>query len=157
MISQIISYLRQRPSPIDVSDLPGNPEKGKMLFEKHQCFICHGEQGLNGRRGPDLTRSRATLKHVRESILNPNQDVSQDYRLVRMLDYNGGVQSGMLMNENGYFLQFMDDTEQLRTVPKTDLEQLHRPETSMMPSYSEVLGEKELLDLTNYVLSIRKH
>ena len=156
LVWQMVSYLRQSPEKVLDELLPGDPAKGKQLFEKHQCASCHWTDSTRGRRGNDLRKASSTLEYVRRSIVDPNADLDDQYPKVVLVLADGRVLSGLLLNENGYYVQFIDGQENLRTVAKEDVEELRRPDESLMPSYRDQLTSDELVDLINYVFSLRK-
>ena len=64
----------------------GDPEKGKAVFEKFECYYCHE---VRGEQFPAPTESAPELSQMgglhpveffAESIMNPNAVVSREYR-----------------------------------------------------------------------------
>lgn len=158
---QVISYLRAAatPPPLPPS---GDKENGKKLFTKHNCTNCHWAEGRGGRRGPDLSASGAAVEYLRESILDPDANFREQpayqhapYQRVAVVTMRGETFEGRWMNENGYFIQLIDDKEQLRTLPKADVDEMAKPGQSLMPSFAALLNDRQLYDLITYVYSLR--
>ncbi|MBI1790978.1 MAG: c-type cytochrome [Acidobacteria bacterium] len=152
---QVIAYLRSlnRPSAKHV----GDPAVGAALFRAKGCPQCHRAGGDGGRQGPDLseTARARSPEHLRQSIVDPNADVRQRYWIVSFQAGNGEAQSGFLMNEDTYTVQFMDFQERLHTAAKSDMKDYKVEKTSRMPSYREQLSAVELDHLVAYLWSLR--
>lgn len=109
---QMISYLRaeaDKRSQDDQKVLMGNAEHGRELFLAHKCGSCHWTGSRGGRRGTDLTRSRAAADYVRQAIADPDAQIDGTYQPVVMVMKSGTVREGMRLFENSYYLLIMDD------------------------------------------------
>ena len=60
------------------------------------------------------------------------------------------------MNEDTYSVRVFSLDGQLRSFDKADLRSFERVETSLMPSYADILTDSELTDLVAYLYSLRK-
>lgn len=59
-LADLSAYFRQAAAgePIAHTLLaPGNPNRGRELFQERGCPLCHGKNATGGGAGPDLTRS----------------------------------------------------------------------------------------------------
>lgn len=154
---QIVAYLqslRSHPTEIDV---PGDPVRGKALFDgKGGCKSCHWVQGSGGRLGPELTRIGAgrSLDGLRLALVNPDADVSPDYWQWKVVDKDGKEIAGIRLGEDNFSLRLLDSNENLVSVDKQSLVRIQRQSVSSMPSY-ESLSEKDLDDLVAYLHSLR--
>ena len=165
---QTAAFVRTRSRARERVQLPGDPEHGKDLFwgGKGQCSQCHMVGGEGGRRGPSLSaigRQRAP-GYLRESLLKPSQVagtsdiVVQGFRRywpVSVTDLQGNVREGVLLGEDTYSIQLMDEEERLLSVLKRDLSEIRRGRESVMPGYEEVFSASELDDLIAYLSSLR--
>jgi mono/diheme cytochrome c family protein len=59
-LADLSAYIRQtaRPGPLERMLLaPGNPNRGRTLFETKECSACHPVRGRGGSGAPDLSQS----------------------------------------------------------------------------------------------------
>jgi cytochrome c oxidase cbb3-type subunit III len=153
---QVVAYVRslnsasERPSERDV-------EEGKMLFKNQGCEQCHRINGDGGRMGPDLSeigKIRAR-EHLRQAIVEPDADVRRRYWVVSLSDADGRKYEGFLMNEDTYTVQFIDMSEQLHSMRKSELASYRIDKTSRMPSYRTKLSTEQVAQLVDYLASLR--
>lgn len=156
----IVSYMRAAAAPEPTP--PGDPKKGERILVKHNCTTCHWLGTEGGRRGPDLSALAAPAGYVRTSILDPDANFREQpayqhhpYQRVQVVTDRGKTLEGRWMNENGYFVQFIDANEDLQTIARDEIDQMSKPPQSLMPSFRELLNERELQDLIAYVFSLR--
>lgn len=156
---QVVSYVRSLSEVAKPDNIPGDPLKGAELFrEKGGCDECHWVNGRGGRFGPDLTGVGwiRSPEHLRTSIVDPNKDIEDDYRSVRVTDRDGREAQGILLDEDTFSIQLLDSQERLRSFAKADVRDLARLEFSMMPSYDRRFSQDELDDLVAYLASLRR-
>jgi cytochrome c oxidase cbb3-type subunit III len=153
---QVVAYIRslnagyQRPSEENI-------EAGKALFKSQGCEQCHRIDGYGGRMGPDLseigkTRSR---EHLHQAIVDPNSDVRPRYWVVSLSGADGRKYEGFLMNEDTYTIQFIDMSEQLHSMQKSELTSYRIDKTSRMPSYRAKLSDGQVGQLVDYLSTLR--
>jgi putative heme-binding domain-containing protein len=156
----IVSYIRAQavPEPTPL----GDREEGAKLFAKHNCSVCHWKGTEGGRRGPDLSALAASADYVRTSILDPDANFRDGptyqhdpYQRIMVVTTLGKILEGRWLNENAYFVQFMDEQESLHTIAREDIDEMSKPRQSLMPSFKKLLSEEELQDLIAYVFSLR--
>jgi Cu/Ag efflux protein CusF len=64
----------------------GDPEKGREVFQKYACFVCHEIRGENfphgSRAGPELSQMGPLhpLEYFTESVINPSAQASKKDR-----------------------------------------------------------------------------
>ena len=155
-IQQVVSFLQDQRRTQRPSVLPGDARKGEETFKEYQCAACHWTGRDGGRRGPDLSASRGSLEYVRRALIDPAADVDPQYQLATLVTEQGRVLQGLRLSENSFYVQLIDQNDRLHTIPKENVEALHRPNQSLMPSYEKQLGPTELDDLIAYVFSLRK-
>src|ERR1700735_4399655 len=81
-IWRIVVFIRAMRSSASETDVAGNVEHGKAVFDgKGGCLKCHMLNGKGGTIGPDLSNIGAqdTLQHLRES-LSVQRPIPPDYR-----------------------------------------------------------------------------
>lgn len=153
---RVVSYLQSGRKGDEPPVLTGDADAGQRLFVQHNCDSCHWTGKDGGRRGPNLGESRVTLDYMRRAILDPNADSSSKHQQLVLALADGRIVRGLLLNENGYHIQLIDQQENLHTIAHADIEALQRPLDSLMQSYSVVLTHDEIEDLIAYVYSLRE-
>ena len=154
---QIVAYVGSLRRPA-VGAITGDAAVGRQLFRRHDCGRCHFVDGVGGRLGPDLSVigwSRSAL-HLRASIVDPADDIEDDFRQVRVMDSTGARTQGVLRNEDAYSLLLLDSSGRLRAFSKSDLQSVERPDASLMPSFAGRFEDQELDDLVAYLSSLRR-
>lgn len=154
---QIISYLRSFSGTRDRVSAPGDPQRGRIVYEeKGECSSCHIVLGQGGRRGTDLTRIgwQRSLEHILESILEPTNEIDVKYRFIHIFMSSGTVIEGILLNEDTYSVQLMDPEENLVSIYKSGISEIVRSEISLMPDYQDAFTDEELDDLVAYLYSL---
>lgn len=147
--------------------LPGDPARGRLVYEEAGCARCHTVRGLGTGRGPDLTAvgARRGPEYLRQAIVDPGAALPRgttamptdfvDYLVVRVEADDGRSRRGMRMNEDTYTLQIKDARGIIRSYYKPDLRALEREfDRSLMQSYADRLSEEELDDLVAYLASL---
>lgn len=129
----------------------GDADRGSALFRgKAGCHACHGK---TSRLGPDLTGVGATRsrEHLRESILNPDKEISRRFRTAMVKTRAGESVRGLLMNEDEYTVHVMDTSERIRSFRRVDLIEVSMLKESLMPSYTGKITVNEMNDLLAYL------
>lgn len=166
---QLVAYLRSLDRRSASEKLPGDPAKGKVVFEEQgDCSRCHMVEGRGGRLGPDLSdvgwkRSASFLK---ESILEPTAEIGNSsetfvdgtrrYWPVTLTLADGNSVDGVVLNEDSYSIQVMDEEERLLSYSKQLLKEIRRGQVSAMPTYQGDLSEAEVDDLVAYLASLKR-
>ncbi len=155
---QIVAYVRSLSSAGARAKLPGDPAKGAELFRQKGCNGCHLVKGEGGVKGPDLTLigSQRAASHLRQSILDPNADVSPDYWVAKLITKDGKNHSGFLLNQDTYQIQILDFEEGLRTIQRADFKDFGVDKGSAMPSYKDKLSTAELDDIVAFLASLER-
>ena len=64
----------------------GDQEKGRQVFEKYVCYVCHEVRGEKfppgSAAGPELSQMGPLhpLEYFTESVINPGAQASKKYR-----------------------------------------------------------------------------
>ena len=113
-----------------------------------------GREG--GRLGPPLTHVglNYSREQLRDALVDPDKDIGNRYRTVRVRTAAADSIEGVLLNEDGYTVHLMDRQESLRSFEKAQLTAVDKPEASLMPSY-QGLGEAEIESLLAYMCGLR--
>jgi putative heme-binding domain-containing protein len=138
------------------SDRPsGDPVRGGLLFNKHNCGSCHWTGSSGGRLGTNLARLTATPEYVRQSMRYPDSQVDGTHQRVTMLDHQGKIIAGRRLSEDTYDILIMDLQQNLHSIDKSNLVRLELQPASLMPSYRQLLSERDVEDITTYLFSIQ--
>ncbi len=166
---QIAAYVRSL-GRAAVVELPGDPSRGRQLFEtRGGCTRCHTLRGEGTNLGPDLTAvgARRGPSYLRESIIDPGADLPQgltpfypagfaEFLMVRAVTRDGRELSGMRVNEDSFTIQLRDEHGRIHSLRKDDLAELEKQfDQSFMPSYRKTFSARELDDLVAYLASLR--
>ena len=138
----------------------GDVVRGEILF-KHAsgagCVKCHRLNEQNGGFAPNLGRvgSRATARHLAESMIEPDAVITEGFQQLSVLTGDGRVHAGILIEESGLSLTLgLADGNQL-VLPKSAIEQRKSRPVSAMPSMAPLLSPRQLADLTAYLITLR--
>jgi alcohol dehydrogenase (cytochrome c) len=143
----LISFLRSATAAA-TEELPGDREQGRRaFFGSAQCSHCHMFAGNGGILGPDLTRisKRARAASVRQSILEPDNQISEGFETVEVKTKRGTSIRGVAKNEDTFSIQLLDMQGKLHLLLKKDLAEVSHPHTSLMPARSLSPGDLDNL------------
>jgi putative heme-binding domain-containing protein len=144
--------------------VPGDPAKGKMLFEKGDCTKCHTVRGKGGCLGPDLTEigARRGPAYLRQSLHEPGTTMPVDangflaFLVVQAVTHDGRIVRGLRVNEDTFTIQIRDGEGRIHSFQKRDLAELKREDGgSLMPSYKTTIATADFDDLIAYLASLR--
>ena len=133
-----------------------DPVRGKRLFsgEALGCAKCHSaaaDDNVTG--GPSLAEAgkRFTLAYLVESVLLPNQQVSPAFKSSLILDVDGNVIQGLVIEETKDTITVMkSDTTRVK-IAKDDIEEKKESKISAMPA-GLVKNADELADVVSWLL-----
>jgi putative heme-binding domain-containing protein len=155
---QIVTFVRSLSGAGAASSVTGDADRGQRQFRQQGCIGCHLVRGEGGAKGPDLSviGSQRSVAHLRESILDPNSKVSQDFWVAKIITRDGTAHSGFVMNQDTYTVQILDFSRGLLAFPRSEFKDFGIDRSSIMPSYKGKLGDEELNDLLSYLLSLKR-
>src|SRR6266513_3209576 len=155
LLNAVMGYLRTLQRVSHAVSLPGNPQRGKLLFlGKAGCANCHMINGSGGFLGADLSfyGSNVSPEEIRIAITDPNQDLDPRLRTVLATTREGRQFTGIARNEDNFSLQLQSLDGSFQLLAKSDLEHFEYQPKSVMPSdYGTVLSASELDDLVGYL------
>jgi putative heme-binding domain-containing protein len=131
---------------------------GQQAFFDAQCIACHKMGNLGGNVGPDLTAvsSRFTRRDVLESILEPSQVVSEQFKNTTLVLNDGEEVTGRIVDETGDKMVIYANpfTQDLTEIKKAAIKSRHLSIVSPMPKgLVNVLTKEEILNLLAYIES----
>ena len=157
-IWRLVTFIRSVAKREGVA-LKGNSEAGRKLFwEKGQCGQCHMVNGRGGRMGPDLTRvgRQRSLAYLKESILDPNADVTPGYPTITVVMRDGKKIIGTQRGYDNFSVQLMDVGDNIHSYLRGDITSVKREFRSLMPdTYRRLFNDTELNDMLAYLVSLR--
>jgi putative heme-binding domain-containing protein len=155
---QIVTFVRSLSGSAATASSASDTERGQRQFRQRGCIGCHLVRGEGGVKGPDLSviGSQRSAEYLRESILDPNSKVSPDFWVAKMITSDGVSHSGFVMNQDTYSVQLLDFMRGLVTFRRSDLKDFGIDHGSIMPVYKGRLGDSEVDDLVNYLLSLKR-
>ena len=150
----------------DVRDLMAAPpadqeqlDHGRRLFIETGCATCHQLGGAGGEIGPALddVSGRLTALDTLRHILEPSDEVAEDYRTFLVETRDGRFISGLLASADDRSVRIRSnplDPNHIETIPREDIESLDESSLSPMPSgLLSTLQPSEVQDLIRYVLN----
>jgi len=133
-------------------------KNGEQMFRAALCIGCHRYQGAGGSAGPDLSTvaGRFGIEDLARSMIDPHQEVSDQYRFEKIEMKSGGAIVGrVIAEEDGELLVAANpfDLSQTMKFKRADVKSVKpSPESPMPPGLIDRLNEKEVLDLFGYLL-----
>jgi putative heme-binding domain-containing protein len=152
----ILAYLRSlkdNKGKKSIAAKGGDASRGKELFwGKGGCGGCHRIQNEGGRSGPNLSDAGHLLSslEIEAAILDPDDGYPFGTRPVRMERENGVALTGLLLNQDTYSVQVIDQEGSLRSIQRKGLRRMV-PASSWMPAYRGKFDAQELADVIAYV------
>lgn len=151
-VDEALSYVRDSLKNRDF-------KRGKELFAATLCIQCHTMKGQGTSIGPDLTQlgNRFTRQDILESIIKPNEVISDQYASTEFYLKNGNSVVGRTINEdNSYYYVSQNPfaPQDLRKIAKENVVNKKASDVSMMlPGLINSLNPEELKDFMAYLIS----
>ena len=138
----------------------GDVERGKAVFQREKlgCIKCHGlsqktDQPL---AGPGLTFIGDQLRpgQIAESILKPNENISEGFQSYIVLTLDGSLHNGVLHQQTNEEVVLIDaDKGQIR-IPTEDIDEMKKTKSAMPEKLVNDLADaNEFYDLVQYLVS----
>lgn len=134
----------------------GNPQRGAQVFKDSQCINCHrfGTQGEG--IGPDLTTvsQRFQRKEILESVIYPNQVVSDQYASKLILTADGKTYTGIVAPAADGGTTVLQSDGQKVALEAEQIEEIQPCKVSTMPEgLANKLSLEQIGDLFAYLMS----
>jgi len=155
-LSAMVAYLRTLQGRGKGFAMPGDPERGKVLFfGEAKCSHCHGLAGQGGFLASDLMTYGGKLDadELRARILNPDADLDPRRGLVRVVLSDGTELTGAARNENNFSIQLQSEDGTFHLLNKADIRsQTYLGASGMPKDYGSTLTATQLNDVISFVL-----
>jgi putative heme-binding domain-containing protein len=149
------------PSVFVLAKRKGNVANGAKVFSREtaQCARCHkvGDAGIEV--GPALTEIGTKLpkEELYESILDPSAGISFGYEAWLVTLKDGNVAFGIIVSETPREISVMGLTGVVTKHAKTNVKsRAQQPISLMPPGLHLTMKESELVDLIEYLASLKK-
>jgi putative heme-binding domain-containing protein len=152
----IITYLRSISTARNEAST-GNVGNGQRLFDA-QCASCHRINDRGGDLGPDLSRIAASQSNqvLTDAIRNASASFTSGYEPVTIVMRDGQRIQGTRKSEDAFSIQIMDTRERLQGYVKTNVREVIRERTSLMPDFGvDRLSNQDLDDVIAYLATFR--
>jgi putative heme-binding domain-containing protein len=131
--------------------------KGAKLLKSNGCLSCHRVGDIGSYVGPNLTGIGATRSadQIHAALVTPSKNVNPENRSVRLVTGDGKTVTGRILNQDGFSVQIIDSSDQLRSFQKAGLREFEIVTTNPMPSYANQMSPQDLTDLVHYLSSLK--
>ena len=135
----------------------GNPEHGAAVFQTH-CSSCHQVRDEGIDFGPNLSEIGDKLsKHaLYVAILHPDAGISFGYEGEVVTLKDGSQAAGYVANETEEVLELRMIGGLTQRYDAADVASRAPLETSLMPSLQQAMTRQELVDLVEYLHTLKK-
>lgn len=132
----------------------GEPERGKLVYEKLQCAACHGSGRALGPRLEGVT-NRLGRKDLLTAIVNPDAQVSDRYRTTLFETVYGLLVSGSIVYQNVDGVTIRESSGQTLRLNREQIEQQRRSAKSIMPTgLLDQATDQEVTDLMAFLKTL---
>jgi putative heme-binding domain-containing protein len=143
----------KRLSAVDWSQ--GDSVRGKHVFERASCAACHTSASAIG---PDLVgvTRRLSRDDLFAAILDPNKDISPQYRSVQLEMKNGKVLSGLIVYDSPAGIMLQTGTGTTVRIAGEEVAARSPTDVSLMPAgLLDKLKNEEIADLWAYLKALK--
>ena len=147
-IWQMVSFIRSLNLSAVEQDVFGDSAAGESLFfAGGQCSGCHMIRGRGGLMGPDLSDAgaRRSMDKLLKSVDTPDAFIEPGYAKVEAVTQDGRRISGAAKNNSNYSIQILDAQGRFHFLLKKDLKALMHYKSSLMPTPSLSVSDKQNL------------
>jgi putative heme-binding domain-containing protein len=130
----------------------------KKLIQTNGCLSCHRVGEVGSYIGPDLNDvgSHLSADQIFHVLGFPNDMVQPDNRTVQLITHDGQRVTGRILNQDGFSVQLIDPSSELRSFEKANLRQFVIVTTNPMPSYATKLNNEDMRTVVRYLVSLRE-
>jgi putative heme-binding domain-containing protein len=143
----------EKEAPLSAEEI----SKATRLIQQNGCLSCHRLGEAGSYVGPDLdgVGAHRTPEQLQASLQSPKKEVLPENRAVRLVSSDGKTVTGRLLNQDGFSVQLIDSSGQLRSFARSGLREFTIVTTNPMPSYADKLSAQDLNDLVRYLSTLK--
>ncbi|MBL7699840.1 MAG: HEAT repeat domain-containing protein, partial [Chitinophagaceae bacterium] len=132
---------------------PPSVDSGRIVFMQN-CSPCHSIAENGGDIGPNLDGvSQWGAKALAEKILDPNRNISENFRTYTIKTKDGKILSGLYRREEGASIIFADLSGSEFSISKQNIAEQTASRLTLMPdNFRETLSEKEFNQLIHFLI-----
>ncbi|MCB1077893.1 MAG: c-type cytochrome, partial [Verrucomicrobiae bacterium] len=131
----------------------GDPEKGKLVFQKAACMTCHQLGGIGVQVGPALADVRAKpAEALLTDILDPNRAVEERWAAYTVTTKDGRQLAGLIAGETASAVEIRLPGGLSETVARDQIAKMETTGISLMPVGLEAaITKEEMPDLLAFL------
>jgi len=137
----------------------GNPGHGPGLYQRATCHQCHKAGDLGVDFGPALTEigSKLSREAMFVSILDPSAGISHNFEGEQIEMEDGASHVGIVVSEADGVILLKQQQGIVQKLALTKIVERRKLPTSIMPAgLTAALTEQELIDLVEWLLTLKK-
>jgi putative heme-binding domain-containing protein len=137
-----------------IEKIPGDPAKGKAIFQKQGCGACHSLTKGEPLKGPFMGQVGSIMnrEQIAESILKPNASISQGFASVLIMMKNEDSYMGFITSQSADRIALRDIAGQEHIINTKDIASREELEMSMMPAgLANSLSIEEFASLVTFL------
>lgn len=140
----------------------GKADRGVALFASARtaCLTCHKIGAQGGLVGPDLTRigTQRTAEQIAESLLFPNRQVEEKYKVLQVLSVEGHVFRGYRVRESTDEIVLSDpSTQKEMLIERENIEQMQSAPSVMPEGLAASMTREQQMDLIAFLADLGHH
>jgi putative heme-binding domain-containing protein len=149
------------PPIADLLKIKGDAAHGKALFERAEssCITCHrvNDKGVDFAPALSEIGSKLPKEAIYDAIINPNASISMGFETTQLQTKDGTIGLGIVRSETNDELILALPGGATNKFAKRDIVKREKLPTSMMPSgLNQALAQQDLVDLVEYLASLKK-
>ncbi len=156
-LGDVAAFVRSL-SSVAPEKLPGNSERGRLIYNRAGCASCHILDGGGVGIGPDLTALATSrgASQIRATIIDASKTLPEGFLLIEAVTASAKTIRGIRLNEDTFTIQMRDLHGDFHSFRKGELIQLNKLRNrTIMPAYGSTLSPSELDDLVAYLAAPR--
>ena len=149
---------KKLPSMAELMAMKGKPENGIAVF-KQQCAICHQINGEGMDFGPKLSEIGSKLPKEGQylAILHPSAGISFGYEGWELSMKDGSTLVGIISSKTETDIDLKYPGGATQRIKTRDVKAMKQLPDSMMPAgLQEAMSTQELVDLVEYLMTLKK-
>ncbi len=160
-LKALVSYLRTLQGKGTAVPIPGNPQRGEMLFfGAARCSECHMVNGRGGFIGSDLSMSAtdSSPEDIRQAIVKPTLESRRGRAQVQVTLLDGRVLEGVIRNEDNFSLQLQTLDGVFHFLQRPEVASVKPSARPLMPDdFGQTLSSAEVDDIVGYLMNVARN